>query len=62
MVEAIGNYGPHLKVPSYHECRVSLLKKELEYTKELLKPHELEERTMDAQLCLMRGLIKRTEL
>lgn len=42
MVEAIGNYGPHLKVPSYHECRISLLKKELEYTKELLKPHETE--------------------
>ncbi|CAH9076630.1 unnamed protein product [Cuscuta epithymum] len=42
MVEAIGNYGPHLKPPSYHECRVPFLKKELEYTKELLKGHEEE--------------------
>lgn len=45
MVEAIGNYGPHLKVPSYRECRVPLPKKELEYTKGLMKSHE-EERAM----------------
>lgn len=45
MVEALGNYGPHLKPPSYHECRVPLLKKELEYTKALLKNHE-EERVL----------------
>ncbi|RDX70164.1 hypothetical protein CR513_50628, partial [Mucuna pruriens] len=37
MIEAIGNYGSHLKPSSYHELRVSLLKKELEYTKDLLK-------------------------
>ncbi|KAL2320021.1 hypothetical protein Fmac_028990 [Flemingia macrophylla] len=42
MIEAIGNYGPHLKPPSYHELRVPLLKKELEYTKGLLKSHEEE--------------------
>ncbi|XP_027350930.1 uncharacterized protein LOC113861986 isoform X1 [Abrus precatorius] len=42
MVEAIGNYGPHLKPPSYHECRVPLLKKELEYIKEMLKSREEE--------------------
>ncbi|XP_020222646.1 uncharacterized protein LOC109805096 isoform X2 [Cajanus cajan] len=42
MVEAIGTYGPHLKPPSYHELRVPLLKKELEYTKGLLKGHEEE--------------------
>lgn len=27
MIEAIGNYGAHLKPPSYHEIRVTLLKK-----------------------------------
>ncbi|RDY10418.1 hypothetical protein CR513_05051, partial [Mucuna pruriens] len=27
MIEIIGNYGPHLKPPSYHELRVSLLKR-----------------------------------
>nr|KYP42636.1 hypothetical protein KK1_035966 [Cajanus cajan] len=42
MVEAIGTYGPHLKPPIYHELRVPLLKKELEYTKALLKGHEEE--------------------
>ena len=42
MIEAIGNYGPHLKVPSYHEMRVPLLKKELELTKEMLKGQEEE--------------------
>ncbi|RDY02391.1 hypothetical protein CR513_14151, partial [Mucuna pruriens] len=42
MIEAIGNYGPHLKSPSYHELRVPLLKKELQYTKDMLKGHEEE--------------------
>lgn len=31
-VEAIENYDPHLKVLSYHECRVPLLKTWLQYT------------------------------
>ena len=42
MIEAIGTYGPHLKPPSYHELRVPLLKKELEYTKGLLRGYEEE--------------------
>ena len=40
VVEAIGHYGPNLKPPSYHELRVSLLKKELAYTDDLFKSHE----------------------
>ncbi|KAL5134283.1 hypothetical protein HKD37_03G007472 [Glycine soja] len=40
MIQAIGTYGPHLKPPSYHELRVPLFKKELEYTKGLLTGHE----------------------
>ncbi|KAL5145418.1 hypothetical protein HKD37_06G015463 [Glycine soja] len=43
MIQAIGTYGPHLKPPSYHELRVPLLKKELEYTKGLLTGHEEEQ-------------------
>ena len=39
MVEAIGKYGPHLKVPSYHEMSGPLLEKELKETKEMLKGH-----------------------
>ncbi|XP_075511804.1 uncharacterized protein LOC142547406 [Primulina tabacum] len=37
MIEAIGQYGPNLKLPSYHELRVPLLQKEIAYTNELLK-------------------------
>ncbi|WOL18461.1 hypothetical protein Cni_G27257 [Canna indica] len=40
MIEAIGQYGPNLKPPSYHEVRVTCLKKEVEYTNELLKSHK----------------------
>jgi hypothetical protein len=40
MIEAIGQFGPGLKPPSYHELRVPLLRKEVEYTKNLLKVHE----------------------
>ena len=42
MVNAIRNYGRHLKPPSCHELRVPLLKKELEHTKEMLKGHKEE--------------------
>ncbi|RDX70318.1 hypothetical protein CR513_50457, partial [Mucuna pruriens] len=40
MIEAVGNYASHLKPPSYHELRISILKKVLEYTKDLFKGHE----------------------
>ncbi|RDX61626.1 hypothetical protein CR513_60124, partial [Mucuna pruriens] len=42
MIEAVGNYDPHLKSSTYHELRVPLLKKELQYTKDMLKSHEEE--------------------
>ena len=42
MLEAVGSYGPHLKPPSYHELRIPILQNELEYTKGLLKNHEVQ--------------------
>uniref|UniRef100_A0A0R0FZH2 BED-type domain-containing protein n=1 Tax=Glycine max TaxID=3847 RepID=A0A0R0FZH2_SOYBN len=39
MVAVIGQYGPHLPIPSYHDIRVPLLKKEVEYTENLMKGH-----------------------
>jgi hypothetical protein len=43
MVEAIGNYGAHLKPPSYHELRVPMLKEELRITNELLESNRKEQ-------------------
>jgi hypothetical protein len=43
MVEAIGNCGPHLKPPSYHELRVPMLKEELRYTNEMLEDNRKEQ-------------------
>jgi len=40
MVSAIGQFGPHLRPPSYHEIRVPLLTKEVEYTNDLMKGHK----------------------
>jgi hypothetical protein len=37
MVEVIERYGLSLKPPSYHKLQVSLLKKEMDYTNDLLK-------------------------
>lgn len=37
MIEASCNYGPHLKPPSYRELKNPMLKKELEYSQEMLK-------------------------
>ncbi|XP_006589897.1 uncharacterized protein LOC114371387 [Glycine soja] len=36
---SIGQYEPHLPIPSYHDIRVPLLKKEVEYTENLIKGH-----------------------
>ncbi|GKB16387.1 uncharacterized protein Tco_0850310 [Tanacetum coccineum] len=41
-IEAIGQYGPVLKPPSYHELRVPLLQKEIDYTNGLLQNHKEE--------------------
>lgn len=41
-IEAIGQYGPGLKPPSYHELRVPLLQKEIDYTNGLLQNHREE--------------------
>ncbi|KAL9330705.1 hypothetical protein ACSQ67_000315 [Phaseolus vulgaris] len=42
MIDVIGAYGPNLPTPSYHEIRVPLLNKEVEYTEKLLKDHKLQ--------------------
>ncbi|XP_030964704.1 uncharacterized protein LOC115985961 [Quercus lobata] len=39
-IEAIRQYGPNMKPPSYHELRVPILKKEVGYTNELLSNHK----------------------
>ena len=42
MIESIGQFGPGLKPPSYHELRAPCLKKELEATNELMSNHKVE--------------------
>jgi hypothetical protein len=42
MVEVIERYGLNLKPPSYHKLQVSLLKKEMDYTNDLLKGKQKE--------------------
>jgi len=42
MIEAIGTYGPNLPTPTYHEIRVPLPNKEVEYADKLLKDHKLQ--------------------
>ncbi|XP_019437890.1 PREDICTED: uncharacterized protein LOC109343825 [Lupinus angustifolius] len=42
MMDVVANYGPNLKLPTYHELRVPLLQKEVELTKEMMKPHIIE--------------------
>ena len=39
-VEAIGQYSPNMKPPSYNEQRVLILKKEVAYINELLSDHK----------------------
>ncbi|RVW13361.1 hypothetical protein CK203_095743 [Vitis vinifera] len=42
MIEAIGQYGVGMKGPTFHEVRVTNLKKELTLTKDLMKDHMVE--------------------
>ncbi|RVW25080.1 hypothetical protein CK203_115992 [Vitis vinifera] len=42
MIEAIGQYGVGMKGPTFHEVRVTNLKKELALTKDLMKDHMVE--------------------
>ncbi|KAA0052326.1 hypothetical protein E5676_scaffold113G001490 [Cucumis melo var. makuwa] len=42
MIESIGQFGPGLKPPTYHELRVPCLKKELEAKNELMRSHKAE--------------------
>ncbi|RVW13610.1 hypothetical protein CK203_088822 [Vitis vinifera] len=42
MIEAIGQYGVGMKGPTFHEERVTNLKKELALTKDLMKDHMVE--------------------
>ncbi|KAL0430475.1 UNVERIFIED_CONTAM: hypothetical protein Sradi_0673500 [Sesamum radiatum] len=39
-IEALGQPGPGMKPPSYHEVKVTYLKKELEHTSVILKEHD----------------------
>ena len=38
-IEAIGQYGPNMKPPNYHELKVPILEK-VTYTNELLNNHK----------------------
>jgi len=42
MIDATDAYGPNLHASSYHEIRVPLLNKEVEYTEKLLQDHKLQ--------------------
>ena len=37
MVQAIGQYGSNMKLLNYHELKVPILKKEVEYTKKIIE-------------------------
>ncbi|KAL0361780.1 UNVERIFIED_CONTAM: hypothetical protein Sradi_3862500 [Sesamum radiatum] len=39
-IEALGQFGPGMKSRSYHEVRITYLKKELEHTRVILKEHD----------------------
>ena len=42
MIKAIGQYGVGMKGPTFHEVRITNLKKELTLTKDLMKDHMME--------------------
>ena len=63
MIEAIGQYGVGMKGPTFHEVRVTNLKKELTLTKDLMKDHMVEwKKKMNVQLCQMDGPMGKRQL
>ncbi|KAH1225188.1 hypothetical protein GmHk_11G032151 [Glycine max] len=71
MIAAIDQYGPHLPIPSYHDIRAPLLKKEwVKYTENLMKGHReqwvkygctimSDARTDQKQRCIINFLINK---
>lgn len=41
-IEAIGQHGPGMKPPTYHEVRLPLLKNEVEETNKIMEEHKIE--------------------
>lgn len=41
-IEAVGQYGPGIKPPTYHEVRVPCLKKEVERTNKIIEDHNVQ--------------------
>nr|XP_033509617.1 uncharacterized protein LOC117274436 [Nicotiana tomentosiformis] len=41
-IEAVGQYGPRMKPPSYHEVRVTHLKKEMKKIDKIIEEHKVE--------------------
>ncbi|XP_070018249.1 uncharacterized protein [Nicotiana sylvestris] len=42
LIEAVGQYGPGMKLPSYHEVRVTHLKKEVKKVDQVIEEHKVE--------------------
>jgi len=42
MIDVVGAYRPNSLAPTYHDIRVPLLNKEVEYAEKLLKDHKLQ--------------------
>ena len=62
MLEAIGQYGVGYKGPSFHDVRVTNLKKELALSKDLMKDHFTEWKKNGCSICQMDELIGRKGL
>ncbi|KAL2232577.1 UNVERIFIED_CONTAM: hypothetical protein Sindi_1437700 [Sesamum indicum] len=60
-VEAIGQFSPGMKPLSYHEVRVTYLKKELEHTSLILREHDEIKVKYGYSLMQMVGLIQNKE-
>ena len=62
MMEAVGEYGKGLKLPSYHEARVIFLKKEVDNVNSMLEKYKKEWKWTNCTLCWMGGRIGKVGL
>ncbi|XP_055812957.1 uncharacterized protein LOC129882601 [Solanum dulcamara] len=51
-IEAVGQYGPGMKPPTYHEVRVPCLKKEVEKTNKIVEDHKVQWKTYGCSIMM----------
>nr|XP_018626576.1 uncharacterized protein LOC108945274 [Nicotiana tomentosiformis] len=61
-IEVVGQYGPGMKPPTYHEVRIPCLKKEAEKTNEIVEEHKVQWQTNGCSIMMDKWTTKNEKM